>query len=160
MTTQITSPNIDPTFLATLATLTGTQTLSNKALKTTKEIVTLTGGAPSATANFDVVTQSVQYYTANAANNFIFNIRGDSGTTLNSLMNVGDSITVAMLVTNGSTAYYPTSFQVDGVAITPKIQGGTAITGGNTNSVDIYTYMLIKSASATYYAFVSQTKFA
>jgi hypothetical protein len=157
MPTKIDSSNVDT---GTIATLTGAQVVSNKSLKTTKETITVTAAAPAATTNFDVVTQSVQYYTTNAANNFTLNLRGGSTTTLNSLMSIGEVMTIALLVTNGATAYYPTAFQVDGSSVTPKVQGGTAISAGNANSVDVYSVMVVKTANATFSAFVSQTKFA
>jgi hypothetical protein len=76
------------------------------------------------------------------------------------LMADGQSITVAFLVTNGSTAYKPTVFQVDGSAVTPKWQGGNAPAAGSANSIDIYTFTIIKTASATYTVLASQVKFA
>jgi hypothetical protein len=156
-TTKINSDNVDTTSVATLV---APQLLTNKTLQSPLETVTITAAAPAATTNFDVVTQSIQYYTTNAANNFTWNVRGNSGTTLNSLMAVGQSITIALFVTNGSTAYYPTVYQVDGSAITPKYQGGLSIAGGNASSIDIYSLTLVKTASATFTGFVSQTKFA
>jgi hypothetical protein len=73
-------------------------------------------------------------------------------------------VTFAFLVTNGSTAYKPASspgaFQVDGVTITPKWQGGTAPSAGNASSIDSYTFTIIKTASATYTVLASQVKFA
>jgi hypothetical protein len=76
------------------------------------------------------------------------------------LLSTGQSATVAFLVTNGSTAYYPTAFQVDGVAVTPKWQGGSAPAAGNASSIDSYTFTIIKTASATYTVLASQVKFA
>jgi hypothetical protein len=120
--------------------------------------------AATGTVNVDLSTAAVHYYTANAAANWTFNFRGDGSTTLNSLLSVNQSATVAFLVTNGSTAYRPTAFQVDGVALTGgtavKWQGGTAPAAGNANSVDIYTFTIIKTASATYTVLASQVKFA
>lgn len=112
------------------------------------------------TVNVDLSTAAVHYYTANAAANWTFNFRGNSSTTLNSILSVGQSATVAFLATNGSTAYYPTSFQVDGVSVTPKWQGGVAPSSGNASSVDSYTFTIIKTASATYTVLASQVKFA
>jgi hypothetical protein len=112
------------------------------------------------TVNVDLSTAAVHYYTSNAAANWTFNFRGNGSTTLNSLLSVGQSATVAFLVTNGSTAYYPTAFQVDGVSVTPKWQGGTAPGSGNASSIDSYTFTIIKTASATYTVLASQVKFA
>ena len=116
--------------------------------------------AATGTVNVDLSTAAVHYYTANAAANWTFNFRGDGSTTLNSLLSVNQSATVAFLVTNGSTAYRPTAFQVDGVSVTPKWQGGTAPAAGNASSIDSYTFTIIKTASATYTVIASQVKFA
>jgi hypothetical protein len=118
------------------------------------------GSAPSSTQNIDVKTSSAWVYTSNATTNTVLNIRGNGSTTLNSMLSNNQSITVAVGVTNGSTPYYPTSITIDGSAVTPKWQGGTAPTAGSANSVDIYAYTIIKTATNTYTVFASQTKFA
>ena len=130
-------------------------------LSAAAETVTISSTAATGTINFDAVTQGVLYYTSNASANWTLNVRGNSGTTLSSLLATGDAITVAFLVTNGSTAYYPTALQIDGSSVTPKYQGGTAWTAGNASSIDAYVYTIIKTAATpTYTVFASQTKFA
>jgi hypothetical protein len=116
--------------------------------RTTVSAITATG-----TINFDAITQGVLYYTSNASANWTLNVRGSSGATLDSILATGDSITVAFFVTNGSTAYRQTAFTIDGSAITPKYSGGTAPAAGNASSIDVYTYTIIKTASATYTVF-------
>lgn len=116
--------------------------------------------APSATTNFYLTNGAVQYYTTNAANNWTVNFAFSSGTTLNTAMAVGDSMSCTMLTTQGSTAYYNSAVTIDGVSVTPKWQGGTAPTSGNASSIDSYTYVILKTASATYTVLASQTKFA
>jgi hypothetical protein len=131
------------------------------------ETATITAAAPAATANFDVSTQAVQFYTSASANSFIFNLRGDGSTTLEALMAIGQSTTVATLVTCSSSAHYLTAFRIDGNAsgangysFTAKWQGGTASLSGNANSIDIYTVNVIKTATKTFTLLASQTKFA
>lgn len=142
-------------------TVNGVPTFATRGnIKALAETATITASAPGATTNFDAVTQAVQYYTSNASANFTFNIRGDSSTTLNSIMATGQSLSIALLVTNGGTAYYPNAFQVDGASVTPKWQGGTAITAGNASSIDAYVFTVIKTANATFTVLASQTKFA
>jgi hypothetical protein len=75
-------------------------------------------------------------------------------------MNTGQSLTIAFAVTNGSTAYYQTSLQIDGSSVTPKWQGGSSPTSGNTNSIDIYSITIIKTGNAAFTVWESQTKFA
>jgi hypothetical protein len=46
------------------------------------------------------------------------------------------------------------------VSVTPKWQGGTAPTSGNINSIDTYTYTIIKTAATpTYVMLAAQTQF-
>jgi hypothetical protein len=153
------------------ATLTGSQTLTNKTLttpqvnypilKAPEENCTVSATAATGTIAFDTQTQGVLYYTSNASANWTVNFRGNSGTTLSSLLAVGDSITCVFLVTQGSTAYYNSAVQIDGSSVTPKWQGGTAPSAGNASSIDAYSYTIIKTAATpTYTVFASQTKFA
>lgn len=125
-----------------------------------KEKTTVSATAATGTIAFDVLTQQVLFLTVNSTANFTVNIRGNNSTTLDSIMAVGESITAALLVTNGGTAYYNTVVQVDGATVTPKFQGGTAPDAGNASSVDIYTYTVIKTGAATFSVFASQTQFA
>jgi hypothetical protein len=133
---------------------------ANTAANGFNEAITVTAAAPSSTTNFDVSTQSVQYYTSNTANNWTLNIRGNSGTSLNTLMSTGQCVTITFIATNNSTAYYNSAVTIDGSSVTPKWQGGTAPSSGNASACDIYTYAIVKTGSATFTVFASQTKFA
>lgn len=124
------------------------------------ENATITATAATGTINFNVLTQSVLQYTTNASGNWTVNIRGDGSTSLNSIMLTGQSITIAFMVAQGATAYYNTAIQIDGASVTPKWQGGTAPTAGNASSVDVYSYVILKTGSAAYNVFASQSKFA
>jgi hypothetical protein len=109
---------------------------------------------------YNVTSQTIVYCTVAATSNFVVNITASDTTTLNSIMNIGQSISCVLMITNGSSAYYHSSLQVDGAVIAPKWQTGTAPTSGNTSAVDIYSYTIIKTANATFSAFASQTKFS
>ena len=141
--------------------MSGESTLSGGSLlKRVKETTTVSATAAANTISYDFITQSVLYYTSDATGNWVLNVRGDSGTTLNSVMSTGQSATVAFLATQGATAYYQTALQVDGSSVTPKYQGGSAPTEGNASSVDAYVFTIIKTADATFTALGSQTQFA
>jgi hypothetical protein len=129
-------------------------------LSAAAETVTIAATAATGTVNFDVSTQSILYYTSNASANWTLNIRGSSSVTLNSIMATGQSVTVTHLVTQGGTAYYNSALTVDGSSVTPKWSGGSAPSAGNTNSVDVYTYTLIKTGSGSFTVFASQTRYA
>ena len=124
------------------------------------ETATASATAATGTINFDVLTNSVVYYTANASGNWVLNIRGSSGASLNSTMAVNQSVSIVFMVTQGSTAFYNTSVTIDGVGVSPKWQGGLAPTVGNVNGIDVYSYSIVKTASATYTVFASQTRYA
>jgi len=147
-------------------TFTGTQTFSGTSsakaivLNDAAEVATVSATAATGTINYDITTQSVLYYTSNASANWTVNFRGSSGTSLNTLMATGESMTVAFLVTQGSTAYYNSAVTIDGNSVTPKYQGGTAYAAGNASSVDVYMYTIVKTGSAAFTVFTSQTKFA
>ncbi len=124
------------------------------------ENLTASATAATGTVNYDVLTQSILYYTTNASGNWTLNVRGNSTTTLNSLMANNSSITIVFMATQNSPAYYATALTIDGTSVTPKWQGGVAPGAGNTNGVDVYTYSILKTASATYTVLASQVKFA
>ena len=140
------------------STLTGVTLASPSFTGSAQELVTVVGTG-FAGYTYDVATQSIVYITASATANGTVNIRGNSTTTLNTFMAVGEAITVVLASTNGATAYYPTAYQIDGSAVTPKWVG-TAPAAGNASAIDVYTLTIIKTASATYTVLASQTKFA
>jgi len=151
--------DVAQTFTA-LQTFAGTS--SNADLKTSNilEVATISATAATGTIQYDVTTQSVLYYTSNASGNFTLNFRGSTGTSLNTIMSTGESLSVTFLVTNGSTAYYNSAVTIDGNSVTPKWQGGSAPTSGNASSIDVYTYVIFKTGSATFTVLASVTKFA
>ena len=120
----------------------------------------VTASAALANVSINVLNNSVRYFTGNNDKNFCINLRGDDSTTLNASMTTGNSVTTALIVTNGSTAYFASNTQVDNVLVVPKVQGGSQLTEGNASSTDIYTITVLKTADATFTMFLSQTQFA
>jgi len=137
------------------ATFNGQGKIQSVAEKVTTEATAATG-----TINYDVLTQAVWNFTTNAAANWTLNVRGDGSTSLDSIMDTGESITIAHIVKMGSTPYYNSAFQIDGSSVTPEWQGGSAPTAGNASSLDAYTYTIIKTGSATFTVLAAQSQFA
>lgn len=119
-----------------------------------------TNTAASGSINFDVLNQGVTYYTANSTANWTLNFRGNNTTTLNDVMYVGQSLSLAFIATNGSPAYYATAHYIDDVLVTPKWSGGSAPGSGTINSVDTYSYSIFKTANATFTVLASKIAFA
>jgi len=139
-----------------------TSVLNQPILISPEERMNIVASAATGTIALDSLTSGSWYYTSNATANWVLNVRGNSSTSLNSILTTGDSITIAFLATQGTTAYYQTSLQIDGTTsgVTVKWQGGTAPTSGNSSSIDAYLFNIIKTASATFTVLASQTKFA
>ena len=109
--------------------------------------------------NVDLGDSNVYYYTAPATNDWILNFRSSASQTLNDFLSIGESLTIAIISTQGSTAYKNSSIQIDGIAVIPKYYGGITPTG-NANSLDVYTYVIIKTGNAAYTVLVSQSQYS
>ena len=161
--TTLAGANIPVTNAANSFTATQTFTGSSSTLAAVfanaAETTTVSATAATGTINYDVTTQSVLYYTTNSSANFTMNFRGSSGTSLNTAMATGQTVTVVFLNTNGTTAYYNNAVTIDGNSVTPKYQGGTAWTGGNASSIDAYSYTIVKTGSATFTVLAALTQF-
>jgi hypothetical protein len=136
-------------------------TLSTPIMLSPEERCNIVSTAASGTINFNILTSTIWFYTNNATADHTLNFRGDAGNTLNSLLAIGDSISLIWLNTNGSSAFRPTAFQIDGASITPIWSGGAAPTTGNANSIDAYSFSIIKTAATpTYTVLAGQARFA
>jgi hypothetical protein len=133
---------------------------STLSIQQTIEKTTVSATAATGTINYDLLTQAVLYYTSNASANWTLNVRGSAGATLDSIMAAGESMSLAFMVTNGSTAYYQTGFQIDGSSVTVRWSGTSAPSTGNINSIDVYSLTITKTASATFVVLGTQTKYS
>ncbi len=107
------------------------------------------------TLTFDTSAQGVYYLTANQTANRTINL-----SSVNGNLDTGQSLTCAVLCTQGSTPYYLSAYQVDGSSVTPKWQGGSAPSAGNASGIDVYSFTIIKTADATFTVLASITQYA
>jgi len=153
----------DTVLVSTEQTITGDKTFSGiTSLGMIKEGGTVSATASTGTINYDAKTQTVLYYTTDASGNWTINLRGDASNSMNSIMSTGQVTTVTFLATNGATPYYNSTVQVDGTTsgVTTKWQGGVAPSGGNADSVDVYTYSVIKTGDAAFTVLASVNRYA
>ena len=138
----------------------GDQTLAT--LTSPKEVNTTAAGPATGTVNLDVVTSSILIYTSDATADWTLNVRGNSTTTLDSIMATGEQISVVFETPIGATAYEPVAggFTIDGVVPSSIKYLGGSIPVGNINSTDVYVYTIRKTGTATFTVLGSQTKFA
>lgn len=147
--------------ISTLANVTSTDTTLDGTTSVEEVVEKVTPQtSTSGDINFDCLTQAIENYTANQSANRTINFRGDSSTSLDTMLSTNQSITVSVAMAQGSTAYYLNTYKIDGTAVTPKWQGGDAPTEGNASGIDVYTFTIIKTASATYTVLASVAQFA
>ena len=133
----------------------------NQVLVSPKEQAVIGSAAVADPTNIDVSTASVQITTGAPAANFTLNVRGDGSTTLDSLMAVNDSITVTFECLNGAAnTFYADTYEIDGVAVTPKWLGGSAPSAGFASSANVYMLQIRKTAAATFSCIASLSQFA
>lgn len=105
--------------------------------------------------SYNVISNGFVYHTANNTTNFTLNIVGPN------LISVGQIITLTVALTNNATAYYPNVIIVDGSNTGVSTRWlSAAPTGGNASSIDLYSFSVVRTASANVTIFASQSKFA
>jgi hypothetical protein len=118
-------------------------------------IISTTSGA----VEMNLADGAVVYITSASAANRTINFRGDATTTLNSIMSIGESMTCAVLFTNGSTAYMLTGFTIDGASQSNIRWQGGAPTDGNASGTDAYSFTIFKTADAGFSVIASLAAF-
>ena len=87
-------------------------------------------------------------------------ISGANGISFDSSISTGEVRTIAIAWKNGATPYYINTVQIDGNTQTVKYSGGTAPSAGNANSIDWYTFSIIKTGVAQFEVYGTFAKFA
>ena len=122
-----------------------------------KEQVKITAGKLSDNTTISLEDGMVHYFTTTETTTSTPNIRFSSSVSLDSAMAVGETISVT-IVTTAAAAGYSAQLNIDGSAVTENWVGGSAPSDGGSSGVDIYTYNIIKTASATFTVIANQTK--
>ena len=154
----ITSGNLTTGNVTSSGNLTLAGSLTGGAIRYMFENANIIASSPPVTTDINVISGGIQYWTGNATSNVVANIRGDATTSMNSLLAVGQSSTIAFMLPQ-ATAYFINFVKVDNANVTPVWQGGANVAVGNANSVDLYTFTVIKTAAATFRVFASQTRY-
>ena len=121
------------------------------------EAVNIVASKITSGANIELQNGMVHYYSTQENSTGTPDILWNTSTTLNSMMQTGEAITVSLIISPSAGGYYPT-LQIDGANVTPNWVGGSAPSDGGTSGLDIYTYNIIKTGSATYQIIANHTK--
>tara|TARA_B100000614_G_scaffold257799_1_gene278707 strand:- start:144 stop:746 length:603 start_codon:yes stop_codon:yes gene_type:complete len=114
-----------------------------------REGVNITADTLSNNLNVDLSNGMIHLFTTQETTTSTPNIRVDGSTSLNSKMNIGEAITVVIIVTSAA-AGYSAQLTIDGSAVTESWLGGSAPSTGGGSGYDVYNHHIIKTADATF----------
>lgn len=122
--------------------------------KTYEYAHTLNAVSSSVTFNGDTTQNGSVFYLTSPAGNFVANFANVNTT--------GDNKTVsyALIIDQGATAYMPSNIQVNGSTQQVKWQGGTGSPAGNPNQLDIISITVLIDNEAIAEVFASLTTYA
>lgn len=111
------------------------------------------------TKNIDISAGSLYFFSEYATDNCVINLRYDDDTKLGDVMKGGTSIVVTTLLSLGASSYYVTNLKIDGVTQNINWILGNTPTGGFINSINAYTFAVIRKADLNYVVLGTLTQF-
>tara|TARA_B100001996_G_scaffold27411_1_gene21042 strand:- start:2942 stop:3526 length:585 start_codon:yes stop_codon:yes gene_type:complete len=118
-----------------------------------------TSNKVNAVTNIDLLTSSVHVFTTASDGNWTHNIRGSASTSLNSLVEVGQTVVYVCITNLGGSAGFTTALQIDGSNVTTYWNTGTAPAAKGGGTYDMYTFTCIKTANASWLVFGNANTF-
>ena len=133
------------------------QISTSRVAETVNVVTTGIGG----TYDIHLANSSVYYFVANTTANVTFNIRANTQNILDSIINTGQTASLAIALKQGSTRYRA-NIQVDGVLQTAYWLGNSQplFQTSQAQSIDAYNFTIIKTAANTYTVMASNSTFA
>ena len=108
-----------------------------------KEKCHVVAGKLSDNPNIDLENGMVQLYTTADTTICTPDLRMSASVSLNSVLDVGDTIVVTLMSTAGSSAF-SAQVTIDTAAVTEQWVGGAAPAAGGAAGIDTYTYTITK----------------
>ena len=111
-------------------------------------------GSTSLNGEFDFLLENghIQRYSAATGGNYFPDFKVSSGTTLSSIMDVGDVISVTLIAAS-SSHYCTTGIKIDDSTSNLDIDwvGGAAPSAANGSGFDVYAFTIMKTAATPAY---------
>ena len=123
------------------------------------EEVVISASAANAGVPIDLAKGNVYYYTSSSNGIYTPNVQYDGTTTLNGILEVGETATLVVLSTNTSSGVYLGGLKIDDTTQTVQWPNGEAPSEG-TLGIDSYTFQIIKTADSTFTVLASANNFA
>ena len=116
------------------------------------EKVNIVSGTSNSNTNIDLLTSSVWLFTSSNNGNWTPNFRGNSTTSLDSIMSTGQVIVATIISQNSASTGYSNSMNIDGSGQTIYWSNDEAPDerGGN-SGYDVYQYSIIKTGAGNSY---------
>jgi len=116
------------------------------------EKVNIVNNCAANSTTIDLLTSSVWFFTSNCGGNWTPNFRGDSSTSLDSIMSTGQVIVATIISQNGGSSGYSNSMNIDGSGQTIYWSNDeTPDERGGTSGYDVYQYSIIKTGGGNSY---------
>jgi hypothetical protein len=127
-----------------------------------REQVTVTAGKLSDNTNINLDNGMAHLFTTTETTTSTPNIM--SGTGINTDVQIGEAFSVS-IITTAAAAGYAATVHIDGVTVGTNggslvWNGGSAPSAGGDSGKDLYSYSIVKTASATYTVLANVTNFA
>jgi hypothetical protein len=115
-------------------------------------------GSSNGNTSVDVLLSNIHLYTSANTGNWTPNIRGNSSTTLDSLMATNQVCLVTLISQNGGSSGYISAVNIDGSGRTVEwLDGEAPDDHGGDDGYDIYQFSIIKNGSNSFLVFGNQT---
>jgi hypothetical protein len=98
---------------------------------------------------------AIAWFNVFTTTNWTLNVRGNSVNSLNSIMEVGEALTIGVIVSNSGTAYRQVGVSIDSVVVAPVWLGAPAPAAGTPNNRDVYTITIMKYGDAAWACFAT-----
>jgi hypothetical protein len=129
-----------------------------RVLETANIYSTAVGG----NVNIDVSNNTSYFFSSNTTANVTFNLRanGNAGGIYDSLVNIGQTSTVAIALKQGATRY-KANLYIDGILQTLYWLGNSAPDYATTQpqAIDVYSFVVFKTAANTYSVLAANSNF-
>jgi hypothetical protein len=138
---------------------------SNLTVSTARVAETVNVQAIGISGNYQIhiANSTVYHFTANSTGNVTFQMIANTGRSVDTMLSIGQSASVAIMMKQGSTRYRA-NIHIDGVLQTAYWAGNaqpqyTTSAGAQSMTYDAYTFSIIKIGSGQYTVFASNTQF-
>jgi len=124
------------------------------------ETVNVYTTAVGGNVNIDLQNNVVYFFSSNTTANVTFNFRANTQNTLDSVLNIGQTVTSAILLKQGAI-HYRANVYIDGALQSPWWAGNSATSFDTSQqeSIDILSFNILKTGANAFTVLAANTNF-